>query len=137
MDKKYQIILNRVIDGDSFEVDIVLGFGIILQNKHIRLNGIDTPELRTSDDEEKKYGLLAKSYVLHWCGGDRDLFLVIKNPSNEYDKFGRILGDLEDAQGNSLVDDLIKNFHGVAYKGQSKSEIKKAHLANRIKLKTI
>ena len=144
MNGKYDIIINRVIDGDSMDIDIYLGFGIVLKNRRLRLEGIDTPESRTSDEEEKKYGLLAKMFVENWCGrGDREchgdhglFFLVIKSRNNgkETDKFGRILGDIENINGESLVQSILKNYHGVLYEGQSKDDIKKAHLDNRLKL---
>ena len=144
MNGKYDIIINRVIDGDSMDIDIYLGFGVVLKNRRLRLEGIDTPESRTSDEEEKKYGLLAKMFVENWCGrddgdGDGDyglFFLVIKSRNNgkETDKFGRILGDIENINGESLVQSILKNYHGVLYEGQSKGDIKKAHLDNRLKL---
>ena len=135
MDKKYQLALNRVVDGDTIDADIILGFGVVLQNRRIRLAGVDTPEVRTRDDEEKEFGLRAKAFVVNWCASERELLLVIKG--DEYDKFGRILGDVQDVSGNSLVKDLISSYHGVAYEGQSKDDIKKAHLENRIKVNTI
>jgi len=135
---KYQLVLNRVIDGDTIDADIVLGFGVVLQNKRIRLDGVDTPEVRTSDDEEKNFGLRAKAFVAEWCAkADRQLMLLTQGTGDEYDKFGRVLGDIEDGDGNSLVQDIIANYHGVAYQGQSKDAIKKAHLDNRLKLNTI
>ena len=133
---QYRILLNRVIDGDSMDIDIILGFGIVLQNKRLRLIGVDTPESRTSDDEEKKFGLKAKEFVVNWCQAG-ELMLKINDRDGEQDKFGRILGDLINENGDSLVKDIISNYHGVAYEGQNKEEIKKAHLANRIKLHTI
>ena len=133
---KYSIQVNRVIDGDSLDIDIILGFGIVLQNRRLRLEGVDTPELRTSDEEEKQFGLRAKSFVVDWCS-NRDLYVVVKNNGDEYDKFGRILGQIQDNEGNNLVTDIITNYHGVAYKGQNKNEIRKAHMDNRTKLFTI
>lgn len=136
MNRKYDIIINRVIDGDSMDIDIYLGFGVVLKNRRLRLEGIDTPESRTSDEEEKKYGILAKIFVKDWCGGDGLFFLVINNQGGgkETDKFGRILGDIENINGESLVQSILKNYHGVLYEGQSKDDIKKAHLDNRLKL---
>lgn len=133
MERKFPIIINRVIDGDSLDIDIVLGFGIVLQNRRLRLMGVDTPEVRTSDLEEKKYGLLAKSFVEKWCM-DKTILLVIRENQDEQDKFGRILGDLLDIDGSSLVNDIIANYHGVAYEGQNKDDIKYQHLKNRIKI---
>ena len=73
---------------------------------------------------------------MNWCSEHQELFLVLPE-GQEYDKFGRILGDIHDQDGCSLVTDIIANFHGVAYEGQSKEAIKKAHLENRIKVNTI
>lgn len=128
----YNIVLNRIIDGDSMDMDIHLGFGVVLQNKHLRLEGVDTPESRTSDLEEKKYGLLAKKYVEEWCAGKK-MMLAVKGHGKECDKFGRVLGDLRDEQGCSLVDEIIRDHHGVAYEGQNKETIKQLHLENRKK----
>ncbi len=149
MSKKYDIIINRVIDGDSMDIDIYLGFGVVLKNRRLRLEGIDTPESRTSDEEEKKYGILAKIFVEHWCGHGVDggygndgsddgslFFLVLKSRDDgkETDKFGRILGDIENRNGESLVESILANYHGVLYHGQSKDDVKKAHLVNRIRV---
>ena len=78
-----------------------------------------------------------KEFVVNWCTSRNDLVLVIQG--DEYDKFGRVLGDVQDATGlgSSLVNDIISNFHGVAYRGQNKEDIRLAHLENRIKLNTI
>ena len=90
---EYSCRLVRVIDGDTVDVDIDLGFDIILKKQRVRLAGIDTPESRTSDLEEKKYGLAAKKFLTE--------HLAYNNPNNKvilrttmYDakgKFGRIL----------------------------------------------
>ena len=134
MDRKYPVIINRVIDGDSLNVDIDLGFNLVLSNRSLRLIGIDTPELRTRDLEEKKYGLLAKEHVTNWCSSNKELFLIIKHHTEDMDKFGRILGDLFDKENNSLVQNIIDNHHGVAYFGQNKDLIRDAHALNREKL---
>ena len=133
MTKNYDISLIRIIDGDSYEIDIDLGFGIWLKNQHLRLNGVDTPESRTSDLVEKKYGLLAKSFVENWCE-NRKLTLVIET-NDDKDKFGRILGDLKNENSEYLSLAIIQNYHGVKYEGQNKYLIKEKHLENRNKLK--
>lgn len=133
MDRKYPISINRVVDGDSINLDIHLGFDIVLKNRSLRLIGVDTPEVRTRDLEEKKYGLLAKEYVTSWCS-KKELFLMIKNDTDDMDKFGRILGDLYDNENNSLVKNIIDNHYGVAYTGQNKDLIRDAHSLNREKL---
>ena len=63
---EYKCKLVKVVDGDTVDVDIDLGFGVWLQNQRIRLYGIDAPESRTSDAEEKKYGLAAKERMQEW-----------------------------------------------------------------------
>ena len=65
---EYKCKLLRVIDGDTVDVDIDLGFGVWLRKQRIRMYGIDTPESRTRDLEEKKYGLAAKEFLQKWTG---------------------------------------------------------------------
>ena len=57
---EYRCKIIKIVDGDTVDVDIDLGFDIWMKNERIRLLGIDTPESRTRDLEEKKFGLLAK-----------------------------------------------------------------------------
>ena len=125
---KYNITLNRIIDGDSFDLDIDLGFGVWLKDQRLRLNGVDTPESRTSDEEEKKYGLLAKSFVINWCENKKIQLLI---EDNEKDKFGRILGDLVDENNQKLTNAIVENHHGVFYNGENKNTIREKHLINR------
>ena len=54
---EYKCKLVKVVDGDTIDVDIDLGFGVWMRNQRIRLYGIDTPESRTYDKVEKEYGL--------------------------------------------------------------------------------
>ena len=60
---EYNCKIVRVVDGDTVDVDIDLGFGVWMRNERVRLYGIDAPESRTSDKEEKKYGLASKKFV--------------------------------------------------------------------------
>ena len=128
--KYYEITIIKIIDGDSLLVDIDLGFDIILKNKYIRLNNIDTPESRTKDLIEKYYGNLAKEYVNNWC--KQDILLIISK-KKYIDKFGRILGDLclINDKNIMLSDELIINHHAVYYNGDNKDNIKNKHLENR------
>ena len=64
---EYNCRIVKVVDGDTIDVDIELGFDILLSNQRIRLKGVDTPESRTRDLEEKKFGLLAKEVVKSYC----------------------------------------------------------------------
>jgi micrococcal nuclease len=127
-EKKFGIVINRVIDGDSMDVDIELGFGVVLKNQSLRLAGIDTPELRTRDEREKKFGLMAKTFVIDWCANK--VFELIVDMDDERDKFGRILGDLCDVDGNRLSRALVDGRLAVLYEGQSKDEIANKHLEN-------
>ena len=60
---EYSCVITRVVDGDTVDVDIDLGFGIWIHKERVRLYGIDTPESRTRDLVEKKYGFAAKDYL--------------------------------------------------------------------------
>ena len=60
----YKCVVTKVIDGDTIDVDIQLGFNVILYKQRIRLHGIDTPESRTRNLDEKARGLLSKQYML-------------------------------------------------------------------------
>jgi micrococcal nuclease len=89
----YQADVVKIIDGDTIDVNIRLGFNVILYKQRIRLMGIDTPESRTRNLEEKKRGLLSKQYVVDRCPvGSR---IVIE--SLDRGKFGRILGNIWEA----------------------------------------
>ena len=132
---EYRCKLRKVVDGDTVDIDIDLGFGVWLQDERVRLYGIDTPESRTRDLEEKKYGLAAKEYVENFLD---DKWLTLK--TKEYDskgKFGRILGELwrtSSYADKSLNDYLVEKHHAVPYLGQSKEDIAEQHLLNRSKL---
>mgnify|MGYP003151768798 FL=1 len=129
---EYRCNVVRVIDGDTVDVDIDLGFGIWRKKERVRLLGIDTPESRTRDEIEKKYGLLAKHFL---CKMVDDCQIILKTFKDSEGKFGRILGELwREGDTISINTHLINNFHGVQYKGQSKDEIKKLHLKNRERL---
>ena len=126
---RYRAKIIRVIDGDTIDVDLDLGFDVWLRKQRVRLYGIDTPESRTSDAEEKKYGTLSKNKLKDFC--KEDSWVTIEtHVGDEKGKFGRILANiwLEETNVNQW---LIDNKYAVAYFGQSKDDIEKAHLANR------
>jgi len=132
---EYKCKVTRVVDGDTVDIDIDLGFGVWLHKERVRIYGIDTPESRTRDLEEKKFGLMAKEFVKKFVKGDkRNIKSNIILRTQKYDakgKFGRILGDII-VDGTSLSDTMIKEHHAVPYYGQSKDEVQESHLANRI-----
>jgi micrococcal nuclease len=123
---EYNCKIVRVVDGDTVDVDIDLGFSHWIHNERIRLYGVDTPECRTRDDEEKAAGLLAKAFVedaLH-VGGTYIL------STREKGKFGRYLGVIFVSDKTSINAALVTEHLAVAYFGQSKQDIEDAHAAN-------
>ena len=130
---EYGAKILKVVDGDTVDIDIDLGFGVWLRDERVRLYGIDTPESRTRDLEEKKYGLAAKAFVENYLQGE-NIILRTKTYDSK-GKFGRILGDLYvDGKEHTLCESLLHNHHAVEYYGQSKDEIAEAHLTNREKV---
>ena len=132
---EYRATIIKVIDGDTVDVDIDLGFGIILRDERVRIMGIDTPESRTRDKVEKKFGLAAKKRLTELLGKTSVLKTQInKNGEDMKGKFGRILGDFSvynyDTWKN-VTEIMIAEHHAVKYQGQAKSDIAEAHLANR------
>jgi micrococcal nuclease len=128
---EYNCKIVRVIDGDSIILDIDLGFGLWIHGESIRLFGVDCPECRSRDKEEKAAGLAAKDFVkrlLH-DGGTYTL------TTEEKGKFGRYLGTIFLTEKTSINDALVKERLAVPYFGQSKVRVKEAHLANRNFLK--
>jgi micrococcal nuclease len=131
---EYSCKVLRVVDGDTVDVDIDLGFGVWMHKERIRLHGIDTPESRTRDLEEKKYGLLAKEQIESFMPvGSMQTLVTVKD---KVGKFGRILGKFlihdkkTDAQ-MTINDWMIREHHAVAYHGQNKETIAEEHLRNR------
>ena len=124
---EYKCKLLRVIDGDTVDVDIDLGFGVWLRKQRIRLYGIDTPESRTRDLVEKKYGLAAKEFLVKWTGAGE---LKIKTHKDAKGKFSRILGELWTFETN-INQKMVEEHHAVEYHGQSKEEIRNEHIQNR------
>tara|TARA_Y100000816_G_scaffold223226_1_gene168171 strand:- start:2 stop:649 length:648 start_codon:yes stop_codon:yes gene_type:complete len=133
---EYKCKIRKVVDGDTVDIDIDLGFGVWLNDERVRIIGIDTPESRTSDPIEKKFGLAAKERVQHLLGESATLISKVKGDGNEEmrGKFGRILGDFRTSQGDLLTSKLMKEGHAVAYSGGNKEVIQGKHLENRQRL---
>jgi micrococcal nuclease len=129
---EYRCKVVKIVDGDTVDVDIDLGFGVWLKKERIRMFGIDTPESRTRDLDEKKYGLMAKDYITKLL--DDEGGIVLKTRKDAEGKYGRILGELwrtTDFADTSINDLMIKNHHAVSYHGQSKEDIAEQHIKNR------
>ena len=129
---EYRCKVVHIVDGDTVDVDIDLGFGVWMKKQRIRLYGIDTPESRTRDLEEKKYGLAAKKFLTGML--DDEAGITLKTYKDKEGKFGRILGELWYGREHNINQLLVDNHHAVRYHGQSKEQIKEEHLANRKKL---
>ena len=128
---EYKCNLVKVVDGDTVDVDIDLGFGVWLRKQRIRLYGIDTPESRTRDKVEKVYGLAAKDFLSKMLSTGE---MSIKTHKDAKGKFGRILGELfiKTSVGElSVNQSLVENSHAVRYHGQSKEVLLSEHLRNR------
>ena len=129
---EYRATLRRIVDGDTVDVDIDCGFDIVLSNQRIRLYGIDTPESRTRDLEEKKFGKLASKFL----EDNLPTTFTLRTRLDGKGKYGRLLGELvtyyaEYDREVSLNKVMIDKKLAVAYHGQSKDDIEAEHLKNR------
>ena len=113
----YNCTLDRVIDGDTIDVNIDLGFNVWLNKQRVRLSGIDTPESRTRDLAEKKLGLAAKDRLKELCGS------TLKVKSFGKGKYGRILGIPYTQDGKDICKLLIDEGHAVEYHGGKKVKV--------------
>lgn len=137
---EYKCKIVRVVDGDTVDVDIDLGFGIWLTNERVRLHGIDAPESRTRDKIEKKFGLLAKEFVKSMLPTGSIQTLVTEKAGDESKgKFGRVLGKFkvfipESDSWGYLSKIMIDRGYAAKYNGENKALTEKQHLLNRKKL---
>lgn len=111
--------LIAVIDGDTIDVDIDLGFDISLM-KRVRMAGIDTPESRTSDKFEKSLGLEAKEYLKKHIKDAASIVIKTELPDSS-EKYGRILGWIYvDGQTKSINEIMIEDGYAWGYMGDTK-----------------
>ena len=99
---KYQATIKRWVDGDTVDVDIDLGFGLIYSNQRLRLYGFDAWESRTRDLDEKKKGLAAKAFVNEMAPVGTQVTIITYKEG----KYGRILAEVfldEDTNLNKLL----------------------------------
>jgi len=142
---EYKCKILRVVDGDTVDIDIDLGFGIWIHKERVRMMGIDTPESRTRDLLEKQFGLASKARLkeLLPVGSTQILKTEIdKSGEDKKGKFGRVLGDFlverkvggtheQNVRATSI---MVEEGYAVKYFGQNKADVITAHLANRNKL---
>ena len=132
---EYRARVIKVVDGDTVDVDIDLGFGVWLKDERVRIMGIDTPESRTRDKVEKKFGLAAKARLKELLGATPILKTQVgKGGEDMKGKFGRILGDFLTEDGKKCGELLVKEGHAVKYVGGAKEDVEKQHLKNRERL---
>ena len=128
---EYGCKVTRVVDGDTVDCILDLGFSI-LHKCRVRLFGIDTPESRTRDKDEKVRGKLAAKFLKDAIDNGKKVILRTKLKDSK-GKYGRVLGEV-------VVDDIninvsmIENYLAVAYHGQNKDDVEAEHLVNRSKL---
>ena len=123
---EYNCEVTRIVDGDTVDVIIDLGFDISYKSR-VRLYGIDTPESRTRDKDEKVRGLMSKQYSVDELSKGQ---VVIKTYKDKKGKFGRVLGEMYVADRNiNLM--MVDDYMAVKYKGQNKKEIEEKHIVNR------
>ena len=129
---EYRCKVAHIVDGDTVDLDIDLGVGVWLHKQRIRMFGIDTPESRTRDLEEKKYGLAAKKFLTGML--DDEGGLTLKTQKDAEGKYGRILGEIwrtTNYADRSINQYMIEKHHAVSYYGQSKEEVAEQHIKNR------
>ena len=132
---EFHVTITKVVDGDTVDVDIDLGFSTVLKKQRVRLMGIDTPESRTRDLVEKLFSKAAKAHLKKLLS-EGDITLV----SHDKGKFGRILGELFVSNGETtvLADErvsvnqrMIFDHHAVLYTGENKDTTEARHLEHR------
>ena len=132
---EYKCKIVKIVDGDTVDVDLDLGFGVWLKDERVRIMGIDTPESRTTDKIEKVFGLAAKDRLNSLLGGEAILLSqVTKGGENMKGKFGRILGNFKTIDGKDVAETLMNEGHAVAYNGGNKDSVQAQHLINRQRL---
>jgi len=135
---EYDVVVNKVVDGDTVDVDIDLGFGVSLNDERVRIMGIDTPESRTSDRVEDVFGEAAKARLKELMkNGGRLITTEDKHGEDMKGKFGRILGDFKveyNGEMKKVTEILTEEGHCVPYFGGSKEETQAAHEVNRARL---
>ena len=135
---EYDVTVLKVVDGDTVDVDIDLGFGVCLRDERVRIMGIDTPESRTSDRVEDLFGEAAKARLKELMkNGGKLITTEDKSGEDMKGKFGRILGDFKveyDGEMKKVTEIMEAEGHRVPYFGGSKEDTQAAHEVNRQRL---
>ena len=135
---EYDVKVLKVVDGDTIDVDIDLGFGITLTDERVRIMGIDTPESRTSDRVEDLFGEAAKLRLKQLMkNGGKLITTEDRKGEDMKGKFGRVLGDFKveyNGEMKKVTEIMAEEGHCVPYFGGSKEETQAAHIVNRVRL---
>ena len=135
---EYDVVVIKVVDGDTVDVDIDLGFGVCLKDERVRIMGIDTPESRTRDRVEDLFGEAAKARLKQLMKhGGKLITTEDKSGEDMKGKFGRILGDFKvehNGEMKRVTEIMEAEGHCVPYFGGSKEDTQAAHEVNRVRL---
>ena len=111
----YNAEVKKVVDGDTFDIVIDLGFDVLKKGR-VRLYGVNTPESRTSNIEEKKLGLAAKEFTDQWLT-KAGKYVKIETVIDKKEKYGRVLAKVWNEAGECLNDAIIASGLARAYFG--------------------
>jgi micrococcal nuclease len=131
---QYKAKVLKVLDGDTVDIDLDLGFNIVLASQRVRMAGIDTPESRTTNSEEKVRGQLSKKKLAEKLPVGSWVKIETQKSNSNDDKFGRILAVFIMEDGTSLNQWMIDNNYAVLYNGENKELVQEMHLYNKQKL---
>ena len=129
---EYKCKVKRVVDGDTMDVILDLGFDVH-HAVWVRMAGIDTPESRTRDKDEKARGKLSKAFLKESIKGKT---VVLKTKLvNSKGKFGRVIAEVwaefEKGSLRNVNELMIKECYAVKYNAENKALVEEAHLVNR------
>ena len=129
---EYKCKVKRVVDGDTMDVILDLGFDVH-HAVRVRLAGIDTPESRTRDLDEKARGKLSKAFLKESIKGKK---IVLKTKIKDAKgKFGRVIAEVwaefEKGSLRNINELMIKECYAVKYNAENKALVEEAHLVNR------
>jgi micrococcal nuclease len=111
--------VTKIVDGDTIDIDIDLGFNISYSQR-LRLAGIDTPESRTTDKFEKALGVESKDYLKYKFKDSKNIIVKTEKPDSS-EKYGRILGWVYiDGNTKSINEQMIEDGYAWSYMGETK-----------------
>jgi len=128
---EYGCTVDRVVDGDTIDVTLDLGFDILFKSR-VRLYAIDTPESRTRNKDEKARGKLAAAFLQNAIDTAKQV-IIRTELKDSRGKYGRVLGSVI-CDGVDINKAMVEQYYAVAYFGQNKQDVEETHLLNRTKL---